>query len=140
MGLLLSPACKTNSHSNAGRVCTLSADKKTFTCDVEFAPDKGKCVPTAAARREFVSRMTSVSLEMLYLEREAGGQPPFRYNDLPKVAAEIEIVSCRGSCECRMRFSDAALEEIFYDSAGCRTRSRYAAHPLYFAGRGCTGL
>lgn len=84
--------------------------------------------------------MTSVSLEMLYLEREQGGQPPFRYNDVSKIAASIETVSCHGSCECRMRFADVSLEEIFYDSAGCRTRSRFAAHPLYFAGRGCPGL
>lgn len=104
---------------------------------MEFLPERGVCEPTSAARREFIARMTSVTLDMLYLEREAGGQPPFRHNDVEKAASSIEIIACRSGCECRMRFTDPSLEEIFYDSAGCRRDSKYASHPLYFRGRGC---
>ncbi|HMU84138.1 MAG TPA: hypothetical protein PKE49_03350 [Leptospiraceae bacterium] len=81
--------------------------------------------------------MTYVSLEMLYLEREPGGRGPFRYNDEHDVIRRITVESCSGSCVCRLKYSDPDLDEIFYDSAGCRKQSRYSNHPLYFRGSGC---
>jgi hypothetical protein len=129
--------CRSGAPSGGLRICTLTPDKRTFICDVEFMPEGGSCQPGVSVRREFLTRMTNVSLEMLYLDREPGGQGPFRYNDAAKTASRIEVVACRSGCECRLQFTDSSLEEIFYDSAGCRTNSRFQNHPLYFRGRGC---
>lgn len=134
---VLLAGCQGGKPASNQRLCTLSLDKTSFLCDVEFQPEDSKCTPTASARREFVSRMTAVSLEMLYLDREPGGTPPYRYNDLNGVFSRIRVIACRKGCECRLEYSDPDLERIFYDSAGCRVRSRFEAHPLYFVGRGC---
>ncbi|MCE9598254.1 MAG: hypothetical protein K8S54_09835 [Spirochaetia bacterium] len=130
-------ACSKPIVNEPSSICTISENRKSFVCDIEFAPRQGKCTVDAAVRSTFVSRMTSVSLEMLYLEREPGGAPPYRYNDLSEVLRRVNVGKCSGSCACRLSFEDAQLDEIFYDSAGCRNGSKLRDHPLYFRGRGC---
>lgn len=137
MGLTLHCAKPLVNPVAATPVCTLSENRKSFVCDVEFAAKQGKCTVDSAVRNMFLSRMTAVSLEMLYLEREPGGAPPFRYNDIQEVLHRVQVGTCTGSCVCRLTFEDAQMEEIFYDSAGCRSGSKLREHPLYFRGRGC---
>ncbi len=135
---MLPPGCSQPAVSgSSGKLCTLSADKKTFICDVEFGAQNGSCEPGDVPRAVFLDRMTYVSLEMLYLEREPGGKGPFRYNDMRGVIRRITVDGCSGSCVCRFRYTDPDLDEIFYDSAGCRSGSRFSEHPLYFRGKGC---
>jgi len=125
----------------AERICQLRSGNTEFVCDTEFAPSpSGACRPGDAEKEKFLYIMTSVSLELLYLDSEPGGRPPFQYRNAPAVFRDIRIESCRkkqGNCLCRMSYRHDNLQEIFYDSAGCRRRSRYSSENLYFRARGC---
>ncbi|MBX7058494.1 MAG: hypothetical protein K1X75_10555 [Leptospirales bacterium] len=123
-------------------MCTLEQVGQTFLCDLEFAA-AGDCQAAVSdsVRREFLQRMTSISLQLLYLDGERGATPPFRYNQIDQVLSDITVQSCSssgaGSCRCRLAYQDSELLQIFYDSAGCRRSSRFMRHPLYFEGEGC---
>jgi len=105
---------------------------------MEFEPVAGKCTVDVRVKSVFLERMTGVSLEMLYLDREPGALPPYLYNDAGNIIRRITVKSCEGNCSCRLVFQDPDLDEIYYDSAGCRRGSKYANNPLYFRGRGCS--
>ena len=110
---------------------------------MEFQVTTGKSCsagPGLDLEHEFLLRMTSVSLELLYLDGEAGGQPPFRFNSPGDVYVGIQRSDCHSEhngCVCRFTYHDPDLLQIFYHSAGCRRSSNLAGHPLYFRGRGC---
>lgn len=125
------------------RLCTLGPDGKVFRCSMAYRISAGaKCAETSPAvvKRNFILRMTGITLEMLYLDTEPGATPPFHFNDLSTVISRVEDRGCRSvgeKCLCDLAYSDPSLKEIFYDSAGCRKNSAYANHPLYFRGNGC---
>ncbi len=127
------------------RVCALDQIGQAFVCDMEFQVTAGKsCAagPGLELEHEFLTRMTSVSLQTLYLEGESGARPPFRYNSPGEVYARIQQSDCSGdasagNCVCRFTYQDPELLQIFYHSAGCRRSSNLAGNPLYFRGYGC---
>lgn len=127
------------------RVCTLDQLEQAFVCDMEFEISAGKTCeagPGLALEHEFLIRMTSISLEVLYLDGEVGSRPPFRYNSPGAVYARIQQSDCQGNanagnCLCRFTYRDPELLQIFYHSAGCRRSSSLSGNPLYFRGYGC---
>ncbi|MEQ9364803.1 MAG: hypothetical protein RIF32_11190 [Leptospirales bacterium] len=144
--LKVEPAPAQNSPpGKPGRVCTLDQVSQAFVCDMDFQVTVGKtCAsgPGLELEHEFLTRMTMVSLELLYLEGEAGSRPPFRYNSPGEVYARIQQSDCAGdanagTCSCRFTYQDPELLQIFYHSAGCRRSSGLADNPLYFRGHGC---
>lgn len=145
-------AGKSQSSSSAdGTICRLEGEGSLFRCDFRFpAVGKGResgqskdlCERSLgrSQRMEFVNRMVQVSLSMLYLDGEPGASPPYRYNDPDRLIRDLHIESCGlqgNSCECRISYADPFLQQILYDSAGCRMRSRFGDRPLYFRGNGC---
>ncbi|MCR9144709.1 MAG: hypothetical protein NXI24_20895 [bacterium] len=127
------------------RICVLDEVRQAFVCDMDFQVSAGKsCAsgPGLDLEHEFLTRMTMVSLETLYLEGEAGARPPFRYNSPGEVYARIQRSDCSGdanagTCSCRFTYQDPELLQIFYHSAGCRRSSSLSGNPLYFRGHGC---
>ena len=125
------------------KLCTLNEVDQSFICDMEFDVMAGStCAsgPGLDLEHEFLTRMTAISIQMLYLEGEQGAQPPFRYNSPGDVYARIQKNDCRshdGQCMCRFTYQDPELLQVFYHSAGCRRSSPLSGNPLYFRGRGC---
>ncbi len=122
-------------------LCTLLEGGNSFRCTISY-PVTNHCMPSVppVILQNFVSRMTAISLEMLYLDGEPGAAPPYRYNDLTTVMSSIENNGCRVAgdrCLCNLVYKDASLREIFYDAAGCRSSSVHSRHPLYFRSPYC---
>ncbi len=125
-----------------GELCTLEQVGQTFFCDLQFSSGAAGCEASVndPVRREFLQRMTVISLQLLYLDGERGAMAPFRYNNPATVLEQISVRRCQQSgdrCNCRLAYQDPELLQIFYDSAGCRRSSRLRSHPLYFQGFGC---
>ncbi len=137
-------AARDASTSQRGEVCHLNQEGTLFRCHLRFpagaGADRCETSVTPAVKERFLSRMVSVSLEMLYLDQEPGASPPYAFNDLSRLRKRVELDGCDtkgGECSCLFQFRDPLLQRVLYDSAGCRYRSPYADNPLYFRGTGC---
>ncbi len=135
--LTVAPVAETGDES----ICTLSSDGTDFRCTLAKEGAR-QCSATMTPEMGalFLNRMTTISLEMLYLDGEPGGTAPYRYNNEPAVIEQIHVESCEvshGQCMCRLSYTDRSLKEILYDSAGCRRNSKFQSHPLYFRGARC---